>query len=79
MKLLLIIALSLPPVAIAASGDQLAMGPDPGGHTGATVTPESTRTDRKEVDEARKAASGDRTETNTPENDRSKSRDDKDS
>ncbi|MEX0959958.1 MAG: hypothetical protein WDZ63_11785 [Burkholderiales bacterium] len=79
MKLLLVIALSLPLVAIAGSVDQLAMGPDPGGHTGATVTPETTRTDRKEVDEARKAASGNRTETNESESDRSESRDDRDS
>lgn len=41
-----------------------AMGPDPGGHTGATVTPETTRTDRPAVDSARKSASGSRTETN---------------
>lgn len=36
----------------------LAMGPDPGGHTGARVTPETTKTGRAEVDAARKEASG---------------------
>ena len=44
----------------------LAMGPDPGGHTGARVTPETTKTDRPEVDAARKATSGDKTESNPP-------------
>jgi hypothetical protein len=44
----------------------LAMGPDPGGHTGARVTPETTKTDRPEVDAARKAASGSKTESNAP-------------
>ena len=44
----------------------LAMGPDPGGHTGARVTPETTKTDRPEVDAARKAASGTKTESNPP-------------
>jgi hypothetical protein len=44
----------------------LAMGPDPGGHTGARVTPETTKTDRPEVDAARKEASGAKTETNAP-------------
>jgi hypothetical protein len=44
----------------------LAMGPDPGGHTGATVTPESTRTGRPVVDSAREAASGGRTENSGP-------------
>ena len=49
------------------------MGPDPGGHTGAGVTPETTKTDRPEVDAARKAASGNQiespgsgTQSNTP-------------
>jgi len=42
----------------------LAMGPDPGGHTGARVTPETTKTDRPEVDAARKEASGAKTESN---------------
>src|SRR5688572_9353134 len=41
-----------------------AMGPDPGGHTGATVTPETTKTDRPAVDSARESTSGSRTETN---------------
>jgi len=48
------------------TNDWLAMGPDPGGHTGARVTPETTKTDRPEVDAARKAASGSKTESNTP-------------
>jgi hypothetical protein len=43
-----------------------AMGPDPGGHTGATVTPETTRTDRPAVDSARQSASGAKTETSKP-------------
>ncbi len=44
----------------------LAMGPDPGGHTGAGVTPETTKTGRPEVDAARTAASGGKVENNTP-------------
>ena len=52
--------------ALLVSWAALAMGPDPGGHTGATVTPETTRTDRAEVDAARKSASGSKTETNGP-------------
>ena len=44
----------------------LAMGPDPGGHTGAGVTPETTKTDRPGVDAARQAASGGKVESNTP-------------
>lgn len=47
-----------------------AMGPDPGGHTGATVTPETTRTDRPTVDSARKSNSGNKTETNTGSTDK---------
>ena len=43
-----------------------AMGPDPGGHTGAGVTPETTKSDRPEVDAARTAKSGGNVETNTP-------------
>ena len=43
-----------------------AMGPDPGGHTGAGVTPETTKTDQPAVDAARKAASGGKVENNTP-------------
>ena len=41
-------------------------GPDPGGHTGAGVTPETTKTDRPEVDAARNAASGAKVENNSP-------------
>ena len=44
----------------------LAMGPDPGGHTGAGVTPETTKTDRPAVDAARQSASGGKVESNTP-------------
>jgi hypothetical protein len=44
----------------------LAMGPDPGGHTGATVTPETTKTGQPAVDSAREAASGSRTENSGP-------------
>jgi len=40
------------------------MGPDPGGHSGATVTPETTKTDSPNVDAARKSTSGSKTETN---------------
>ncbi len=40
----------------------LSMGPDPGGHTGATVTPQTTRTDQPAVDSAREAVSGANTE-----------------
>jgi hypothetical protein len=46
----------------------IVMGPDPGGHTGAGVTPDTTKTDRPEVDAARKAASGSKTENNSPTN-----------
>jgi hypothetical protein len=46
----------------------IAMGPDPGGHTGAGVTPETTKTDRPEVDAARKSASGGNVENNSPAN-----------
>ena len=45
----------------------MAMGPDPGGHTGAGVTPETTKTGSAEVDAARKAASGTKVENNSPE------------
>jgi len=51
--------------ALAAS-PVFAMGPDPGGHTGDKVTPETTKTDRPEIDAKRKEASGDRVETNKP-------------
>ncbi|MEO8165333.1 MAG: hypothetical protein ABI619_08035, partial [Betaproteobacteria bacterium] len=44
----------------------IAMGPDPGGHTGAGVTPETTKTDRPQVDAARQAASGSKVENNQP-------------
>lgn len=63
MKLLLAAALSLPLIVLAAD-DVLAMGPDPGGHSGATVTPETTKTDSPAVDAARKSSSGSKTETN---------------
>ena len=43
--------------------DLLSMGPDPGGHTGATVTPQTTRTDQPAVDSAREASSGANTES----------------
>ena len=60
MSKLLIITLSM------CSAAALAMGPDPGGHTGAGVTPETTKTDQPAVDAARKAASGGKVENNTP-------------
>lgn len=41
-----------------------AMGPDPGGHTGDKVTPQTTKTDRPYIDAQREQASGTRTETN---------------
>jgi hypothetical protein len=46
--------------------DLLSMGPDPGGHTGATVTPETTKTGQPAVDGARQSASGGRTENSGP-------------
>jgi hypothetical protein len=46
--------------------DLLSMGPDPGGHTGATVTPESTKTGQPAVDSARATASGGSTENSGP-------------
>jgi hypothetical protein len=58
MSKLLVITLSM---FCAAA---LAMGPDPGGHTGAGVTPETTKTGRPEVDAARGAASGGKVENN---------------
>ncbi len=54
---------------VGASGGNralLAMGPDPGGHTGATVTPETTRTGNTAVDAAREAASAGKTENSAP-------------
>lgn len=65
MKILLAAALTLPLIAFALD-DRIAMGPDPGGHSGATVTPETTKTDRPAVDAARQSASGSKTETNEP-------------
>jgi hypothetical protein len=44
----------------------LSMGPDPGGHTGATVTPETTKTGQPSVDSARETASGSKTENSGP-------------
>jgi len=43
-----------------------AMGPDPGGHTGAGVTPETTKTDQPAVDAARKATSSGKVENTSP-------------
>jgi len=61
MKLLRTTLIGLSFVAAQAA---FAMGPDPGGHTGATVTPETTKTDRPSVDSARQSTSGSKTETN---------------
>lgn len=52
--------------ATAGYIDFLAMGPDPGGHSGATVTPETTKTGNTAVDAAREAASAGRTENSAP-------------
>ena len=60
MSKLLMFALSVSCVAA------FAMGPDPGGHTGAGVTPETTKTDQPAVDAARKATSGEKAENNSP-------------
>ena len=46
--------------------DLLSMGPDPGGHTGATVTPETSKTGQPAVDSARQSASGGKTENSGP-------------
>ena len=46
--------------------DLLSMGPDPGGHTGATVTPETSKTGQSAVDSARQSASGSKTEKSGP-------------
>ncbi len=49
-RLIAMIALGAPLIAVSAPPrqidwpTQLAMGPDPGGHTGAGVTPETTKT-----------------------------------
>ena len=64
MILLFVTALALPVLASIRINDHLAMGPDPGGHTGATVTPETTNTGSPAVDAARQSASGSKTETN---------------
>lgn len=47
-------------VTLACVGfdDLLAMGPDPGGRSGARVTAETTKTDRPAVDSARASVSG---------------------
>jgi hypothetical protein len=61
-----------------AASPALGMGPDPGGHTGDKVTPETTKTDRPEIDAKRKEAAGDRVETNSPpDQGQSKDRNDK--
>ncbi len=68
MRTLFAVILCLPLLALAANDqfapERLAMGPDPGGHSGATVTPETTKTDSPAVDAARKSSSGSKTETN---------------
>ena len=46
--------------------DLLSMGPDPGGHTGATVTPETSKTGQPAVDSARATSSGGKTENSGP-------------
>lgn len=46
--------------------DLLSMGPDPGGHTGATVTPETSKTGQAAVDSARQSSSGGKTENSGP-------------
>ena len=46
----------------------LAMGPDPGGHTGAGVTPETTKTGNSAMDAARTAESGAKVENRAPAN-----------
>ncbi len=46
--------------------DLLSMGPDPGGHTGATVTPVTTKTGQPAVDSARESTTGGRTENSGP-------------
>ncbi len=66
MKRLFAAALALPVLALLGIGTALAMGPDPGGHTGATVTPETTKTGNAAVDAARQSTSGSKTETNSP-------------
>ena len=46
--------------------DLLSMGPDPGGHTGAGVTPETSTTGQAAVDSARQSTSGGKTENSGP-------------
>jgi hypothetical protein len=60
MSKILIIALSL------SCASAFAMGPDPGGHTGAGVTPETTKTGQPAVDAARTANSGGKVENSGP-------------
>ena len=67
MNLLLAVLFSSALVALAAN-NSIAMGPDPGGHSGATVTPETTKTDSPAVDAARQSTAGSKTETNVPAN-----------
>src|SRR5690349_18910729 len=45
------------------TGRRIAMGPDPGGHSGATVTPETTKTGNSTVDSVRESRSGGSTES----------------
>jgi hypothetical protein len=68
MKVLLSIAAAALLSSVAIAATQLAMGPDPGGHSGATVTPETTKTDNKAVDSARENRSGSQTEKVEPSN-----------
>lgn len=56
--------------ATGAAQQSLAMGPDPGGHSGATVTPETTKTDNKGVDSARETRSPGKTESVQPAKDK---------
>ncbi|MCW5620146.1 MAG: hypothetical protein KIS79_03455 [Burkholderiales bacterium] len=55
----------------------LAMGPDPGGHSGEQVTPKSTKTGRADIDAKREQASGDRVEITPAPKDQSPPRADK--
>ena len=66
LSLLCTLAYAGTPPAAQQPTQVLAMGPDPGGHTGAGVTPETTKTDRPAVDAARQSASGGKVESNTP-------------
>jgi len=60
MSKLLIISLCLSCASV------FAMGPDPGGHTGAGVTPETTKTGQPAVDAARTTNSGGKVENSGP-------------